>query len=194
MSAELRAKRYKELCREAAKQLGCKASDEIAVHCATLRLCRETFAARLIAGRDVDPNALLKLDEALREFMRQFQPAKQHTVKFEYVEGNPPAELPEALRRPQTHPAANRTSDREDATTTPSNEASSTPPSVPESKPPEKLFEPAHDFHAGAPLRNGNEPWRHHVAVGGWSLTPEPRYLLHQPGHPLPSPKYGSGS
>src|SRR5262249_22082371 len=103
MSAELRAKRYRELCREAAKQLGCKASDELAVHVATLRLCRETFAARLIAGRDVDPAALLRLDESLREFMRQFAPAKQHTVKFEYVE-SVPAEQSESLKsRLETH-------------------------------------------------------------------------------------------
>jgi hypothetical protein len=27
-------------------------------------------------------------------------------------------------------------------------------------EPPKKAFEPAHDFHNGAPLRNGNEPWR----------------------------------
>jgi|SRR6516162_9545274 len=68
MSLE-RARRYRELAKQAAKQLGCKASSERAKHVATLRLARETFADRLVAGRDVNPDHLLKLDEALKAYL-----------------------------------------------------------------------------------------------------------------------------
>jgi hypothetical protein len=43
MSLE-RARRYRELAKQAAKQLGVKPSSERAKHVATLRLARETFA------------------------------------------------------------------------------------------------------------------------------------------------------
>ena len=42
---------------------------------ATLRLARSTFAERLVAGRDIDPAALLRIDEALRQYMPTGEPA-----------------------------------------------------------------------------------------------------------------------
>jgi hypothetical protein len=64
-----RADRFKVLCRRAAKRLGTKISDDRCQHYAVLLLAREQVAAKLIAGRDIDPSALLKLDESLRAFM-----------------------------------------------------------------------------------------------------------------------------
>jgi hypothetical protein len=64
-----RAVRYRTLVRDAAKQLGVKPSSERAKHVATLRFARETFADRLVAGRDVNPDHLLKLDEALKAYL-----------------------------------------------------------------------------------------------------------------------------
>src|SRR6516225_2164534 len=68
MSLE-RARRYRELVKLAARQFHCKPSSEKAKHVATLRLARETFADRLVAGRDVNPEHLLKLDDALKGYM-----------------------------------------------------------------------------------------------------------------------------
>jgi hypothetical protein len=76
-----RAKRYRELCREAARQLNTKPSDERVVHVATLRMMREAIQAKLIAGHHVDPADLLRLDEALRTYV----PKEQHRVDIQYV-------------------------------------------------------------------------------------------------------------
>jgi hypothetical protein len=76
-----RAKRYRELCREAARQLKTKATDERVIHVATLRLMREAIQAKLIAGHHVDPADLLKLDEALRTYV----PKEQHRVNIQFV-------------------------------------------------------------------------------------------------------------
>jgi hypothetical protein len=76
-----RAKRYHQLLRQAAKEFGTKPTDEKAVHAATLRLARETLLTKLIAGRDIDPAALLKLDQALKEFI----PKEQHRVNIQFV-------------------------------------------------------------------------------------------------------------
>jgi hypothetical protein len=79
-----RAQRFEQLRREAARELGIKATDEKAAHVATLRLARETVATRLIAGQAVDPDALLKLDEALKHYL----PAEELRVEVEIVSGH----------------------------------------------------------------------------------------------------------
>ena len=66
---------YRQLVKEAAKQLRCKPTSELARHVATLRLARSTFAERLVTGRDIDPGALLRIDEALRQYMPTGEPA-----------------------------------------------------------------------------------------------------------------------
>jgi hypothetical protein len=100
-----RAVRYRTLVKEAAKQLRCKPSSELAKHVGTLRLARETFAERLIGGRDVDPGSLLKLDHALKVYMpADGPPAVQLTIQpvtlcakcRAEVEGEPPPPLPPA--------------------------------------------------------------------------------------------------
>jgi alpha-D-ribose 1-methylphosphonate 5-triphosphate synthase subunit PhnG len=67
-----RAARYQRLVEEAAEQLNCGVDSELARHVGTLRLARETFAERIISGRDVNPADLVRLDDALR----QYWPAK----------------------------------------------------------------------------------------------------------------------
>jgi hypothetical protein len=64
-----RAARYQRLVEEAAKQLKCRPSSELARHVGTLRLARETFAERLISGRDVNPADLVRLDDCLRQYL-----------------------------------------------------------------------------------------------------------------------------
>jgi hypothetical protein len=76
-----RAVRYQKLCREAARELNAKPSDERVIHVATLRLAREAIQARLIAGHHVDPADLLKLDEALRAYV----PKEQHRLDIQIV-------------------------------------------------------------------------------------------------------------
>jgi hypothetical protein len=84
--SDARIKRYRRLCKEAAKQLGVKPTHERALHCAVLRLARETFAARLVEGRDVSPDALIKLDLALREFMPAHSALSVPKVTVEIVD------------------------------------------------------------------------------------------------------------
>jgi hypothetical protein len=65
-----RAKRYRRLCADGARQLGVKPSDSRAQHYATLHLARENLTAASIAGKtNFDPGALLRLDESLRAIM-----------------------------------------------------------------------------------------------------------------------------
>jgi hypothetical protein len=80
-----RAERYKELCAKAAERLGCEATDERAEHIAALQMAREAISAKLIEGRDIDPNSLLKIDEALRTILPPANPPK---VTVEIIEGN----------------------------------------------------------------------------------------------------------
>jgi hypothetical protein len=81
--APTRPQRYQQLCREAARLLKVKASDPRVEHVATLRLARETFAAKLVSGQQVDPNVLLTLDGALRHYM----PQEKLRVDIEVIEG-----------------------------------------------------------------------------------------------------------
>jgi hypothetical protein len=69
-AAQSNVERYKQLCREVSKQLGVKPDDPRVPHVASLHLGRESLMAQLIAGQDdVDPTALLRFDEALRQYM-----------------------------------------------------------------------------------------------------------------------------
>src|SRR6516162_9880278 len=59
-----RAARFREILEQAAKDLGCEPTADVATHVAALRMGRETHLAKLIAGADVDPDALLRIDAA----------------------------------------------------------------------------------------------------------------------------------
>src|SRR5262252_7039071 len=80
-----RAKYYLELCAKAAERLGVEPTDESAEHIATLQMAREAISAKLIEGRDIDPNALLKINEALHTILPPVKPPK---VEIEIIEGN----------------------------------------------------------------------------------------------------------
>jgi hypothetical protein len=95
-----RAELYQRLLKTAAKQLGCKPSDERAKDLAVLRLCRESITSKLISGRDVDPSALRWLVEELAKFS---PPPAPLTVQVEVVgkDGVPISKLP---REPEPEP------------------------------------------------------------------------------------------
>src|SRR5262249_29092988 len=69
---------------EVAEKQGCAATDEIALHIATLRLARENLTARLIAGATINPDHLLRLDEAIKPYLPAAKPTQ---VKIHIVEG-----------------------------------------------------------------------------------------------------------
>ena len=112
MSIE-RARQFRQLVTEAARQLKCKPSSELARHVGMLRLARQTLAERLIAGRDVDPNSLLRIDEALRQYMPTGEPAGVHlTIQVAKLCAKCRAELaveppPVAEERPSPPPSLN---------------------------------------------------------------------------------------
>jgi hypothetical protein len=64
-----RAARYQHLVKEAAEQLNCGVDSELARHVGILRLARETFAERLITGKEVNPADLVRLDDCLRQYL-----------------------------------------------------------------------------------------------------------------------------
>src|SRR6516162_3461325 len=81
-----RAARYQQLVREAAKQRKCKPTSERAKHVGTLGYAREHFAERLIAGRDVDPVALIRLDDALQQYLPQATSAPPVTTPLLHLQ------------------------------------------------------------------------------------------------------------
>jgi hypothetical protein len=102
-----RVTQYRQLVKEAAKQLRCKPTSELARHVATLRLARSTFTERLVAGRDIDSAALLRIDEALRQYMPTGEPAGvQFTIQVAKLCAKCGAELlPVEKERPSPTPS-----------------------------------------------------------------------------------------
>jgi len=155
-----RAKYYRELCTKAAERLGVEPTDERAEHIATLQMAREAISAKLIEGRDIDPNALLKINEALHTIL---PPVKPPRVEIEIIEGNF-----------QHCPACGHTAPREEPPaqgTLPPAPARAADPlarpieATPAPKPRadkvvllKKDYEPAHDFHNGAPVKQDVGP------------------------------------
>jgi hypothetical protein len=165
-----RTSRYQALCRQAAKRLGCKPSDDRCSHYATLMLAKEATAARLIAGQNIDPTALLRLDEALRAFMPPAEPAKVEVEFVQTIQDMCPRcgfthDSGKAVDEPDPPPAPPTppTSPPPTETAKPSLPAPSAPNVVPI-----RRDGSVHDvaFPSGevAPLkRYQNEPWRGHV-------------------------------
>jgi hypothetical protein len=79
-----RAKRYHKLLRQVARELDEKPNSEIVRHVATFRLLRESLQIRLLEGQHVDPGDVLKIDEALRQYLPQGKPL---SVKVVIVNG-----------------------------------------------------------------------------------------------------------
>jgi hypothetical protein len=70
-----RAELYQNLLKEAARELRCKVNDERCKNLAVLRLCREVISSKLVAGKDIDPNALRWLSEQLEKYTPPAEPA-----------------------------------------------------------------------------------------------------------------------
>jgi hypothetical protein len=179
-----RAELYQKLLKTAAKQLGCKPSDERAKDLAVLRLCRESITSKLISGRDVDPSALRWLVEELAKFSPPPEPLRV-TVEVVGKDGIPISELP---REPDPTPPS-----------------PSTPPNPPaEPKPPLPAAVASNvvelrrggSIHDACPLTGPMPPLKRlkpelpnlGTYDGGsnpFSAGPMPNFGAH---HPLPSP------
>jgi hypothetical protein len=70
-----RAVLYQKLLKQAAKELRCRVTDEKVKTVAVLRLCREVISSKLVAGKDIDANALRWLSEQLEKFAPPPEPA-----------------------------------------------------------------------------------------------------------------------
>jgi hypothetical protein len=79
-----RAKRYQTLLRQVARELDEKPNSEVVKHVSTFRLLRENQLIRLLAGERVDPADILKVDEALKQYLPQGKPL---SVKVVFVNG-----------------------------------------------------------------------------------------------------------
>jgi hypothetical protein len=186
MSSDAAKKRFKALCRDAGRQLGVSADHDRATTAATLKLMFEQLQVRLLEGERIDPGMLLKLTDAIM----QIAPPVPPVVKLQIVDSVGPSETPK--------PAPDGVREIKSTTDVPSASAG---PSDLEHLPPSETgvqidppkwaadgFMPAQNFHDGAPLRDGNEPWRNHVSVGNGHADPAPWHVLSPPGHPLPTP------
>ena len=112
MQTNSRAAKYKRIIRTTAKQLGVPPSSELVRHVSLLKMAREQMEIRLIDGRgDLDPNHLLRIDDALRQYLPAAEPAGVqlvinaarlcHRCKAE-LEAQPP---PVAEERPSPPPS-----------------------------------------------------------------------------------------
>jgi hypothetical protein len=75
-----RAELYRRLLRQAARELRCRITDERCKNLAVLRLCREVISSRLVAGKDIDANALRWLSEQLERYAPAAAPASVSVV------------------------------------------------------------------------------------------------------------------
>jgi hypothetical protein len=78
----LSADRFKQICAEVAEHQGIDSDSELCQHIATLRLVREQQTMAAIAGRHVNPEHLLRLDEAMRQYLPPPKKPMAITVKF----------------------------------------------------------------------------------------------------------------
>ena len=79
-----RAKQYQRLLRQVALELDKKPNSEVVKHVSTFRLLRENLQIRLLAGERVDPADILKVAEALKQYLPQGKPL---SVKVTIVNG-----------------------------------------------------------------------------------------------------------
>jgi hypothetical protein len=73
--------RYKVILKEVAADLEIEADSELCRHVGALRLMRENIQARLLRGERVDPDDLLKIDAALKQYLPE-RKALQVAVRF----------------------------------------------------------------------------------------------------------------
>jgi hypothetical protein len=83
-AASQRAALFQRFARDAARRLGCKPGDQVAVHYATLQLALELIQTRLIGGKEIDVSSLRWLSEQLDRYRPP--PAPQEAIKIELAE------------------------------------------------------------------------------------------------------------
>jgi hypothetical protein len=77
------ADRLRRIEKEVCADLDCKPDDELCRHVTTLRLMRENMQAKLVLGERVDPDDLLAVDAALKQYLPQGKPA---TINVQVVQ------------------------------------------------------------------------------------------------------------
>jgi hypothetical protein len=167
-----RASRFAELCREAGEQLGLPPDHDKAKLVATIRCALEQEQAKMMLGQRVDAPLIAKLIEMLDT---QIPPPPPPPIKMPRIEI-----IAKCLECSKEFDTKDIPEDRSDSDKLPRTiegeivKPADATPTQSDAKPapkaaakPEKLFEPSRNFHAGAPLRNGNEPWRAHVRGNG---------------------------
>jgi hypothetical protein len=163
--------------REAAKELGLPLDHWITRQLATLKVAHDDCEAAFATGTG-DIDSLLKVSDAMQRLRAIVPPPPMPDVGLKIVQRvigiytckhcGKRNELEEGTYTPaksKHEDKLSRTIDLvaekpADATAARLEGGTMIPPAPKPEPKPEKLFEPAHDFHAGAPLRNGNEPWR----------------------------------
>jgi hypothetical protein len=171
-----RAARFREILEQAAKDLGCEPTADVATHVAALRMGRETHLAKLIAGADVDPDALLRIDAALKRYLPEAPPHKIEIAFCESLTGicpnckhevypYTPPRAPSPMPTPSSKPAGeeNPTSDVPALVETPSNVVAI-----------DKAKEAAAFKKANSMdnlIARHDEPWRPHVGGSNASLS-----------------------
>jgi hypothetical protein len=207
MSSDTAKKRFKQLCRDAARSLGVAPDHDRATAAATLKLMFEQLQVRLLEGERIDPSILLKLTDAIMEIAPPVPPK----VKLEIVDSVGPSETPKPpldtqrdSKRTENVPIENRTA-LADAPESANPADDSKVVEIEVRKPlwantgktESENFVPAQPFGDGSPTApdHGREVWRNHarsaVGLGAYGPDPSPYHVLHSPGHPLPRPNGG---
>jgi hypothetical protein len=156
--ADSRVATYKRLLRETAKQLGEKTDTEVVRHVATLRMARENLQVQLLRGERIDPNDLIKLDAALKQYLPQGKPIEL-TVHFvdkhgTRMDGLPPPDL----TPPPTPPTSPPPSDKPSAET-----SAPLPDNVVPLKRTAAEERALQLERCAPPIKRENEPWRGHI-------------------------------
>jgi hypothetical protein len=145
-----------------------KATDPAVIRLSNARLYEANITMRVLAGESVTA-AEFKAAGEMVEFARNATP-QPIAVNIEVVEGI--LHCPKCgyhggdLRPLPRKPSYAPTIDGEVAKPAATVEAAKALPAPIIEPPPPKAFEPAHDFHKGAPLRNGAEAWRPYARQG----------------------------
>jgi hypothetical protein len=124
-------------------------------------MLRENLTAQMLRGERIDPNDLIKLDEALKRYLPQGKPLK---VEVEFIDSLPSEPSPTPPGPPPSPPTPpNGGGNLAQAETSPAPTASNVVPLKRSA-----AEERAHMERACAPpIKRGNEVWRAHVGPYG---------------------------
>ena len=168
-----RAKRYAHLLGEVAAELNEKPDTDLVKHVATMRLMREAIQIRLLAGERVDPADILKIDDALKQYVPHRKPPLVELVVVEGVTGiyackhcGERNNLSEGeyqpiatTRSPEPPPPVIDGEVLKPAAPKPKRKA------LPAPAPVERPHPPGIHDQPGVPLKRYDEPWRRYVGT-----------------------------